>query len=144
MKIPIIGADLLAHYEQAAHVNPRTLSDVTTNFHVRGTPTHHSTTGISVAMHHDRDYMDTLNLFVDITHSFKATDSSGHQTQHHIRTSGPPTYSCPRRFGPHKLAYAKEQFNQMLNAGIVCPSDSPYDLLLHLAPKPGGKEYRMC
>ena len=96
--------------------------------------------GIRIAACH----VDILNQFVDITQSFKATDSGDHQTQHHIRTSGPPAHSQPRRLVPHKLTYAKEQFEQMLNDGIIWPSDSPYASLLHLVPKPGIKEFRIC
>lgn len=47
VKISNLGADLLAHYELAVYMNPRTLSNKTTNLHVLGTPTCHSTTGIS-------------------------------------------------------------------------------------------------
>ncbi|CAE1303859.1 unnamed protein product [Acanthosepion pharaonis] len=72
VKIPILGADFLAHYELAVYMNPRTLFDTTTNLHVFGTPTRQSSTGISVATCH-----------------------GDHQTQHHIRTRGPPTFSPP-------------------------------------------------
>ena len=144
VKIPILGADFLAHYELSVHMNPRTLSDTLTNLHVIGTPARHSTTGIGIAACHGQDYVDILNQFVDITQPFKSTDSGVHQTQHHIKTSGPPAHSQPRRLAPHKLAYAKEQFEQMLNDGIIRPSDSPYASPLHLVPKPGNKEFRIC
>ncbi|CAE1257231.1 Retrovirus-related Pol polyprotein from transposon opus [Acanthosepion pharaonis] len=103
VKVPILGADFLAHYALAVHMNPRTLSDTTTNLRVLG----------------------------------------DHQTQHHIRTRGPPTHSHPRRLAPHKLAYAKEQFDKMLSDGIIRPSDSPYASPLPV-PKPGGEEFRIC
>ena len=144
VKIPILGADFLAHYELSVHMNPRTLSDTLTNLHVIGTPARHCTTGIGIAACHGQDYVDILNQFVDITQPFKSTDSGVHQTQHHIKTSGPPAHSQPRRLAPHKLAYAKEQFEQMLNDGIIQPSDSPYASPLHLVPKPGNKEFRIC
>ena len=115
-----------------------------TNLHVIGTLSRHSTTGFGIAACHGQDYVDILNQFVDITQPFKATDSGDHQTQHHIRTNGPPAHSQPKRLAPHKLTYAKEQFEQMLNDGIVRTSDSPYASPLHLVPKPGGKEFRIC
>ncbi|CAE1230936.1 unnamed protein product [Acanthosepion pharaonis] len=40
VKVPILGADFLAHYALAVHMNPRTLSDTTTNLRVLGTPLH--------------------------------------------------------------------------------------------------------
>ncbi|CAE1281873.1 unnamed protein product [Acanthosepion pharaonis] len=126
VKIPILGADFLAHYARAVHMNPRTLSDTTTNLRVLGTPTRQSSTGISVATCYGREYLDLLTQFTDITLPLQATASGDHQTQHHIRTRGPPEHSLPRRLAPHKLAYAKEQFDKMLSDVIIRPSDSPY------------------
>ena len=144
VKIPILSADFLAHYQLSVHMNPRTLSDTLTNLHVIGTPAGHSTMGIGIAACHGQDYVDILNQFVDITQPLKATDSSDHQTHHHIRTMRPPAHSKPRRLASHKLTYTKEQFEKMLNDGIIRPSDSPYASLLHLVSKPGGKEFRIC
>ncbi|CAE1261848.1 unnamed protein product [Acanthosepion pharaonis] len=144
VKVPILGADFLAHYALAVHMNPRTLSDTTTNLRVLGTPTRQGSTGISVATCHGREYLDLLTQFTDITLPLQVTASGDHQTQHHIRTRGPPAHSHPRRLAPHKLAYAKEQFDKMLSDGIIRPSDSPYASPLHLVPKPGGEEFRIC
>ncbi|CAE1290002.1 unnamed protein product [Acanthosepion pharaonis] len=67
VKVPILGADFLAHYALAVHMNPRTLSDTTTNLRVLGTPTRQGSTGISVATCHGREYLDLLTQFTDIT-----------------------------------------------------------------------------
>ena len=119
-------------------MNPRTLSDTMTNLHILGTPARHSTTGIAAC--HGQDYVYILSQFADITEPFKATDSDDHQSQHH----SPPAYYQLRRLAPHKLTYAKEQFEKMLNDGIIRPSDSPNASPLNLVPKPGGKEFRIC
>ncbi|CAE1295811.1 unnamed protein product [Acanthosepion pharaonis] len=132
VKVPILGADFLAHYALAVHMNPRTLSDTTTNLRVLGTPTRQGSKGISVATFHGREYLDLLTQFTDITLPLQVTASGDHQTQHHIRTRGPPAHSHPRRLAPQKLAYAKEQFDKMLSDGIIRPSDSPYASPLHL------------
>ncbi|CAE1275399.1 unnamed protein product [Acanthosepion pharaonis] len=144
VKVPILGADFLAHYALAVHMNPRTLSDTTTNLRVLGTPLRQGSTGISVATCHGREYLDLLTQFTDITLPLQVTASGDHQTQHYIRTRGPPAHSHPRRLAPHKLAYTKEQFDKMLSDGIIRPSDSPYASPLHLVPKPGGEEFRIC
>ncbi|CAE1238599.1 unnamed protein product [Acanthosepion pharaonis] len=67
VKVPILGSDFLAHYALAVHMNPRTLSDTTTNLRVLGTPTRQGSTGISVATCHGREYLDLLTQFTDIT-----------------------------------------------------------------------------
>ena len=143
VKIPILGEDFLAHYKLSVNMNPRALSDTRTNLHGIGTPARYITMGIRIAACHGLDYVDIMNQFVDITQLFKATDSGDHQIQHHIKTSGPLTHSQPKRLAPHKLTYAKEQF-EMLNDGIIRPSDSPYASPLHLVPKLNSKEFRIC
>ncbi|CAE1299287.1 unnamed protein product [Acanthosepion pharaonis] len=67
VKVPILGADFLAHYALAVHMNPRTLSDTTTNLRVLGTLTRQGSTGISVATCHGGEYLDLLTQFTDIT-----------------------------------------------------------------------------
>ncbi|CAE1280398.1 unnamed protein product [Acanthosepion pharaonis] len=103
VKTPILGADFLAHYDLAVHMNTRTLSDNTTNIAVKGTLSRHNTTGISVTTCHGRKYIEILNRYPDLIQQLAGTGPAKHQTQHHIKTSGQPTFSHPRRLPPHKL-----------------------------------------
>lgn len=144
VKTPILGADFLAHYDLAVHMNTRTLSDNTTNISVKGTLSRHNTTGISVTTCHGREYVEILNRYPDIIQPLAGTGPAKHQTQHHIKTSGQPTFSHPRRLPPHKLEYARKEFNNMLEGGFIRPSDSPYASPLHLVPKPGSTDFRIC
>lgn len=144
VKIPILSVEFLAHYALATHMNPRTLSNTTMNLCVLGTPTCQSSTGISVTTCHGHVYLDLLKQFRDITLPLQATASGDHQSQQNVRTRGLSAHSHPRQLAQHKLAYAKEQFDKMLSDSIIRPSDSPYALPLHLIPKPGNKEYRIC
>lgn len=49
----------------------------------------------------------------------------------------------PRRLAPDKLIAAKEEFRQMMEAGICRPSDSNWASPLHLVKKKNG-EWRPC
>ena len=82
VQMPILGADFLAHYDLAVHMNSRTLSDNTTNIKTTGTRTHHNTPGISVATYHSREYLDILNQYQysDLLRPMKYTGSNTHQT----------------------------------------------------------------
>lgn len=144
VKTAILGADFLAHYNLAVHMNTRTLVDNTTNIFVKGTLSRHNTTGISVTTSHEREYIDILNEYPDLIQPLTNTDPAKHQTQHHLKTSGQPTFSNPRRLSPLKLEYAKKEFDKMLKEGIVRPSNSPYASPLHLVPKPGSTDFRIC
>ncbi|CAE1321593.1 unnamed protein product [Acanthosepion pharaonis] len=92
----------------------------------------HNTTGISVTTCHGREYIEILNRYSDLIQPLAGTGPARHQTQHHIKTSGQPTFSHPRRLPPHKLEYAQKEFNNMLQDGFIRPSDSPYASPLHL------------
>ena len=145
VQMPILGADFLAHYDLAVHMNSRTLSDNTTNIKTTGTRTHHhNTTGISMATYNSREYLDILNQYSDLLRPMKYTGSNTHQTKHYIRTSGQPAYFRLRRLPPHKLQFAEKEFDQMLRDGIIRPSDSSYASPLHLVPKPGSTDFRIC
>ena len=61
-----------------------------------------------------------------------------HNVQHFIVTQGPPVHSRARRLSPEKLALAKQEFNKMLDMGIIRRSSSPWASPLHLVPKPSG------
>ncbi|CAE1260590.1 unnamed protein product [Acanthosepion pharaonis] len=133
VKTPLLGADFLAHYNLAVHMKARTLSDNTTSIKITGIPSSFNTTRISVATQHDPRYVEILRRYKHLTQPIKPTDAGDHQTQHHIKTTGQPASSRPRRLPPHKLAYAKKAFEEMLADNIIRPSDSPYASPLHLA-----------
>ena len=63
---------------------------------------------------------------------------SSHSTTHHIETTGAPVFSCLRRLHADKLQAAKEEFNHMLQLGILRPSSSPWASPLHMVPKRSG------
>ncbi|CAE1293134.1 unnamed protein product [Acanthosepion pharaonis] len=111
----------------------RTLSDNTASIKITGIPSSFNTTKISVATQHDPRYVEILRRYKHLTQPIKPTDAGDHQTQHHIKTTGQPAYSWPRRLPPHKLAYAKKAFEESLADNIIRPSDSPYASPLHLS-----------
>ncbi|CAE1278972.1 unnamed protein product [Acanthosepion pharaonis] len=86
----------------------RTLSDNMTTIKITGIPSSFNSTRISVATQHDPHYAEILHRYKHLTQPIKPTDAGDHQTQHHIKTTGQPAYSRPRRLPPHKLAYAKK------------------------------------
>ena len=69
-----------------------------------------------------------------------------HNVAHKIVTTGYPCSARPRPLSPEKLACAQEEINQLLEAGIVRRSSSPYSSPLHMVPKQTatGGTYRLC
>ncbi|CAE1274303.1 unnamed protein product [Acanthosepion pharaonis] len=144
VQMPILGADFLAHYDLAVRMNNHSLTDNLTRLCVLGTYSKLTTTGITVATCHNKEYLDLLNQYQDLMRPAGSIDSTKHQTQHFIKTTGQPVFSRPRRLAPNKLKFAKKAFDDMLREGVIRPSDSPYASPLHLVPKPGKEDYRIC
>ena len=63
---------------------------------------------------------------------------------HHIRTTGPPVASHPRRLSSDRLQVAKSEFDHMLQLGIIRASNSCWSLPLHMVPKPTPGDWRPC
>ncbi|CAE1266510.1 unnamed protein product [Acanthosepion pharaonis] len=69
--------------------------------------------------------------YQDLLRPAGSIDSTKHQTQHFIKTTGQPVFARPRRLAPNKLKFAKKAFDDMLREGVIRPSDSPYASPLH-------------
>ena len=63
---------------------------------------------------------------------------------HHIVTTGPPVAARPRRLAPDRLKVAKDEFQHMLELGIIRSSDSNWSSPLHMVPKKQPGDWRPC
>ena len=61
--------------------------------------------------------------------------SPRHSVEHSIETNGPPIYSRPRRVTPEKLTVIKTYVSDMMEQGILRPSNSPWGSPVHLVKK---------
>jgi len=63
--------------------------------------------------------------------------------QHYIETKGSPVHSKPRRLPPDSLQAARNEFKELMQAGIIRPSKSLWASPLHMVQKPNG-QWRAC
>lgn len=138
---PIIGADFLRHYHLLPDLKQRVLVDGKTNLKTVGNIIQDSFAGIKMVSG-ETVYHKLLKNYPEI---FTPNDTfqSSHNTYHHIITRGPPVFCKPRRLDPVKLKAAKDEFQYMLDKGIVRPSSSNWANPLHMVVKPNG-EWRPC
>ena len=64
-----------------------------------------------------------------------------HEVTHHITTTGPPVHSCAR---PEWVKIARQEFEHMLDLGIICPSASSWLSPLHMVPMKTPGDWRPC
>ncbi|CAH8536673.1 unnamed protein product [Schistosoma guineensis] len=143
--VPIIGIDFLQSHKILVDVRNRKLVLAEQSKEIRGIISNETSIHLLVKPHHENDkYVNLLNQFPDLLRPSFKHDKPTHTVVHHIKTEGPPVFARPRRLDPSRLAIAKNEFNKMIELGIIRPSDSPWASPLHMVPKKNSSEVRPC
>ena len=142
---PIIGADFLRHFGLLVDMKRRQLVDTTTHLQVQGIHAPGSSPSPSITFkQHDDCYLQLLSEFPELTQVCSPGTLVRHDVTHHITTAGPPVSARPRRLAPERLAIARQEFDHMLQLGIIRPSSSAWSSPLHLVPKKTSGDWRPC
>ena len=67
-----------------------------------------------------------------------------HDVTHRITTTGQPVHAKPRRLPPERLRIARQEFEHMMQLGIIRPSSSNWSSPLHMVPKKTAGDWRPC
>ncbi|BHF67008.1 hypothetical protein SprV_0301003100 [Sparganum proliferum] len=143
VKSPIIGADFLTHFGLAVDLKHRKLSDTTTTLFTVGIAVSEPSVSIQLTVP-SSPFADTLKDYPSLTKPCQFTEEVQHTVKHHIITTGQPVYAHPRRLHPEKLRIARNEFEHMMNLGIIRPSSSPWASPLHMVPKKSTDDWRPC
>jgi len=140
---PILGADFLTNYGLQLNMKERTLTDPLTGCSTQLIPSTEEGQTIRVAKEINTEcfiekHCPSLLLAPDY---FSCT--SNLNAVHTIETTGSPVYCKPRPLSPVKFKAAKAEFDTLLAAGIVRPSNSPWASPLHMVKK-GDGSWRPC
>ncbi len=143
--LPIVGADFLAEFNLLVNCSRTCLIDPMTQLSVPGQPTANSTPHLSFTnASTPSPYQTLLNEFPDMLNPTLAHRRVATEAIHHIKTTGPPVFARARRLAPDKYTIAKAEFEHMIAAGFVRPSDSPWASPLHMVPKKAPGDWRPC
>ena len=140
---PIIGMDFLQAFGMTLNFAKGQLLHSGTVTQFSSTSKTPTVSGISVSSEFDKTVRQLLSEFPEITDVNRATRQHKHQVECHIRTTGPPIKTPPRRLTPEKLKIAQKYFQLMCSAGICRRSGSPWSSGLHMVPKKDGT-WRPC
>nr|VZI46490.1 unnamed protein product [Spirometra erinaceieuropaei] len=122
----ILGADFLAAFDLLVDCRQSRLHDKTTNLTVRGISSSDASRHLAVLNPEpDNPFRHLPAKYPGLTRSNFNVSVPPHDVVHHIRTTGPPVFSRPRRLVPTCFAAAKAEFEHMLQTGIIRQSESP-------------------
>ena len=121
------------------------LNDTTTQLRVQGMASQTTSPSPSFLP------LQPTNIFTSIIAKYPAVfqphfniQPAVHDVTHHIQTSGPPTCAKARLLSPEKLAVAKQEFEHLLEQGIIHASSSQWSSPLHMVPKKSASDWRPC
>ena len=135
---PVISADLLSHFGLHVDMRHRTLGDSTTLLRVQGITATDQTipAGLSRLSKDDSNpFSKLLAEFPAVTKACTTDCPVKHSVVHRIETTGPPVFGRTRRLPPERLKIAKQEFNHMLQLGIIRPSSSSWASPLRMVSK---------
>nr|XP_054920602.1 uncharacterized protein LOC129381617 [Dermacentor andersoni] len=145
VKFAILRAAFLRNFGLLVDVRNRRLQDPMSQAEVLGKPSRHPPLiPTFVAPPGATRFTGILGDFPELTQPPQASAAVEHNVCHHIVTTGPPVYARPRRLSPQKLQAARQEFDHMLELGIIRPSASPWASPLHMVPKYTPGEWRPC
>ena len=142
---PILGADFLSHFHLLVDMARSRLFDAHTHLTIQGISSKVSTPSPTILPRSPaNEFAAVLSDFPTLTQLQPTTASPKHTVTHHINTTGPPVFSRARRLAPERLRIARQEFEHMLELGIIQPSSSTWASPLHMVPKKTPGDWRPC
>ncbi|XP_026465960.1 uncharacterized protein LOC113369433 [Ctenocephalides felis] len=138
----IIGADFLSNYNLLIDLKGRRLIDSTTGLTSDGKVLKAQQFNIST-VNPAEPFKDLLAQYIAITKPQVTTNNKSSLFAHRITTTGPPLASRFRKIFGEKAVAARSEIQDLLNRGILRPSNSPWASPIHMVPKKNGT-FRMC
>ena len=139
----IIGADFLRHFGLLVDIKQHQLVDATTRLHIQDIlSTDPSPTPSIGPKDTSHPYYIILSEFPALMQVSTPDTPAKHDIVHHIETTGAPVSAHPRRLAPDRFRAAKQEFEHMLQLGIICPSSSAWSSPLHMVPKKTPSDWR--
>lgn len=132
---PIIGTDFLSFFGLLPDLRRGQLLDGVTALRTNGILTR-TEVGSVTTFDKNSKFSRVIADFPGITQpTARRNVVTSPRVQHVIETTGPPVFARARRLEPERYKAAKLAFQEMLQAGEIRPSKSPWASPIHMVPK---------
>ena len=132
----ILGANFLRTFGLLVDLKRNKLVDTTTSLVVQGIRAQEISLSPTLLPKKPANEIEAiLAEYPVVTQPSKMAISPKHAVTHRISTTGPPVTGRTRRLAPERLKIARQEFNHMLELGIIRPSSSSWASPLHMVPK---------
>ena len=141
-----LGADFLKHYGLSVDMKSHRLLDPLTHLKVQGVASLVASFLIlSLLLKQPKsDYQKMLMEFPTITSPYDGNIQIRHDVSTILKPEAPAVCVKPRSLAPERLKVAKQEFQHMLELGIICPSLSNWASPLHVVPKKTAWDWHSC
>ena len=92
---------------------------------------------------HESKYIQLLQNYPELTSPPNYRKPVKHKIVHHLPTKGRPPNIKTRRVSPENYKKIKQQIEDMLESGLIVPSNSEFGSPLHVVPKANTSELRL-
>ena len=141
---PILGADFLKYYQLLVYMQHNKLIDSITHLQIKSVhPPERPLHPVWKSVCPINPFTSLLAEFPTLTRPPSFNFPIQHSVAHSIQTNDPPIHSGTRRLALDRLKVVRQEFDHMLQLGIICPSSSAWSSPLHLVPKKTGG-WRPC
>ncbi|GFV13734.1 hypothetical protein TNCV_2500681 [Trichonephila clavipes] len=141
----IIGSDSLNKYGLIIDIKNKHLINPLTKLSTKGERFTDYTPQIkTLAASLVSEYAAILRDFPDLTRPRPFNENIKHNFFHYIETVGTPVHARARKLNPQQSAAAKQEFQYILDQGIIIPSKSNRCSPLHMVSKKDTKSLRPC
>ncbi|GBM88485.1 hypothetical protein AVEN_180889-1, partial [Araneus ventricosus] len=134
---PIIGNDFLEKLELLIDIKNRRLIDSLAFFSAKGVKAPGNALGLTL-ISNQSPFHTILSKFRKLFTPMSADVDAPHNVEHCIETKSPPVFSKARRLNPDKLKFLKQEFQTLMEQGIIRQSQSAFASPIHFVKKPNG------
>ncbi|GFV29751.1 hypothetical protein TNCV_1925761 [Trichonephila clavipes] len=141
----IIGSEFLNKYGLIIDIKNKRLIDPLTKLSTKAERFTGSEPQIKIlSASLDSKYPANLRDFSDLTRPRPFNEKLKHNTFHYIETFSPPVHTRARKLNPQQSEVAKQEFQYMLDQGIIIPSKSNWCSPLHMVSKKDKYKWCLC